>query len=549
VSGRLGAVWPLLALLGLAGCNASRDGAGSALRSSRVGTQPAAEQILYRALDSAPQLLDPSLATDVQTQNIMDDLFEGLTTLDPAGHVVPGIASSWETSPDGLIWVFHLRPEARWSNGAPLTAGDFVYAWRRTTDPATRAEYSQAFAPLRNGMEVATGSKPPSELGVRALDAHTLRVELGAPTPYLPQLLTNMYLQPLYEPVIRKFGGDWVRAGNLVSDGPFVLAENVIGNRLTLEKNPNYWDAAHVKLQRVVYYVVEDRAAQAQRFFAGQVQYIQTFPTTDLPYLRARLGDQVVTAPYYGTFKIGVNVTHPPFQGNRALRLALDLAVDREMITEHVLNGAGFPAYSLIPPLEGYAPQLPDWARLTPQARHELARRYYREAGYSARHPLRVEMSFPSGDPVSTLTFEAVAAMWRETLGAEVSLHVLEFKVLLQERRLKKPLLFHDAWIGDYLDPFTFLQLYTIGFELNNSGYANPAFDALLETARTQPQVAERYRYFEQAERVLNDDAVYIPIYFYSVRHLIKPYLKGWAPNIVDRNLSRYMVLLEHEGS
>ena len=540
---------PLLAALALGGCNASREGAGTAAATIRVGTQPAAEQILYRALDSAPQILDPSLATDVQTQDIMDDLFEGLTTLDPAGHVVPGIASTWESSPDGLTWIFHLRPEARWSNGEPLTAGDFVYAWRRTTNPATRAEYAQALAPLLNGMEVATGKKPPSELGVTALDAHTLKVVLAAPTPYLPQLLTNMYLQPLYEPVIRRYGDDWVRAGNLVSDGPFVLAENVIGNRLTLEKNPQYWDASHVKLQRVVYYVVEDRAAQAQRFLAGQVQYIQTFPTTDLPFLRARLGTQVVTAPYFGTFKIGINLTRPPFKGNRALRLALDLAVDREMLAEHVLNGAGFPAYSLIPPLEGYTPQLPDWAQLTTAARHALAQRYYREAGYSAAHPLRVEMSFPSGDPVSVLTFEAVAAMWRETLGAEVSLHVMEFKVLLQERRLKKTILFHDAWIGDYLDPFTFLELYKTGFELNNTGYENPAFDALLEQARTQPQVAERYRYFEQAERLLNDDAASISLYFYSVRHLVQPYLAGWAPNIVDRNFSRYMFLLEHEGN
>jgi oligopeptide transport system substrate-binding protein len=543
------AVWPLLAVLGLAGCNASRESTPASVGTIRVGTQLAAEQVLYRTLDSAPQMLDPSLATDVPTQTLMDDLFEGLTTLDPQGHVVPGVASSWDTTPDGLTWVFHLRPEARWSNGEPLTAADFVYAWRRTTDPVTRAEYSQALAPLLNGIEVATGKKPPTDLGVTAIDAHTLKVQLAAPTPYLPQLLTNMYLQPEYEPVIRRLGDDWARAGNMVSDGPFMLTENVIGSRITLEKNPHYWDAAHVKLQRVVYYTLDDRAAQAQRFLAGQVQFVMTFPTTDLPFLRARLGDQVVTAPYFGNFKIGINVTRPPFKDNRPLRLALDLAVDREMITAHVLNGAGFPAYSLIPPLEGYTQQLPDWAQLTPQARHELARRYYREAGYSPAHPLRTEMAFSSGDPVTTLTYEAVAAMWRDNLGAEVGLHVMEFKILLQERRLKKPILFHDAWIGDFLDPFTFLQLYTTGFELNNSGYENPAFDALLDQARAQPQVSERYRYFEQAERLLNDDAAYIPIYFYSVRHLVKPYLKGWSANIEDRNLSRYMYLLEHEGN
>jgi oligopeptide transport system substrate-binding protein len=391
--------------------------------------------------------------------------------------------------------------------------------------------------------------RPPADLGVSAPDAHTLRVQLESPTPYLPQLLTNAYLIPQRESVIRRYGDDWTRPEHMISNGPFVLRENVIGSRLTLEKNPYYWDAANVKLQRVIYYVLEDRNAQAQRFMAGQVQFIQTIPTTDLPYLRAQLGAQVVVAPYFGTYKIGINQTRPPFKDNRKLRLALDLAVDRELIAQHVLNGAGFPAYTVTPPLAGYPAQIPDWARLGASERHELARRYYREAGYSAAHPLRAELSVASGDPVTTLTYEAVIAMWRETLGAEVSLHELEFKILLQERRLKKPELFHDAWIGDYLDPFTFLQLTQTGFELNNGGYSNPAFDALLAEANKQPELQERYRYLGAAEHLLNDDAAYIPIYYYAVRHLAKPYLKGWEPNIVDRNLSRYMYLLEHEGN
>jgi len=541
--------WALLAAIGLAGCNAQHPSTAIPAPAIHVGTQLAAEQVLSRTLDSAPPLLDPSLTTDVTTQFVMDDLFEGLTTLAPDGSVVPGVASSWETSADGLTWTFHLRPEARWSNGSALTAADFVYAWRRTVDPATRAEYAQALSPILHGLDVATGARPPNELGVTALDAHTLRVQLGAPTPYLPQLLTNMYLMPLYEPAIRRYGDDWTRADNMVSNGPFKLRENIIGSRLTLDKNPNYWDAANVKLQRVIYYVVEDRTAQAQRFLAGQVQFIMTLPTTDLPYYRSRLGEQVVVAPYFGTLKVGVNVTRPPFKGNRALRLALDLALDREMIAERVLNGAGFAAYTITPPLPGYSQPIPAWATLSVSARHELARRYYREAGYSASRPLRAELSSSSGDQGSTLMYEAIIAMWRETLGAQVSLHEMEFKILLQERRLKKPELFHDAWIGDYLDPYTFLEQLNTGFELNNSGYSNPAYDTLLDKANQQTDLQERYRYLAAAEALSNDDAAYIPVYYYAVRHLVKPYLKGWAPNIVDRNLSRYMYLLEHEGN
>jgi oligopeptide transport system substrate-binding protein len=539
----------LLAAVLLAGCHEQHSPTVTPTAGIRVGTQLAAEQILSRTLDSAPPLIDPSLITDVPSQYIMDDLFEGLTTLAPNGDVVPGTASRWDVSADGLTWVFHLRPEARWSDGSALSASDFVYAWRRTADPATRAEYAEALAPILHGLEIARGKLPPTELGATALDAHTLKVQLAAPTPYLPQLLTNAYLVPQRASVIQRYGDDWTRPGNMVSNGPFLLRENVIGSRVTLDKNPYYWDAANVKLQRVIFYVLEDRTAQAQRFLAGQVQFIQTFPTTDLPFLRARLGSQVVLAPYFGIFRIGVNQTRPPFKDNFPLRMALDLAVDREMIAQHVLNGAGFPAYTITPPLTGYTPQIPDWAKLSVSDRHELARRYYREAGYSAVHPLKAELSVSSGDPVTTLTYEAVIAMWRDILGADVSLHELEFKVLLQERRLKKPDMFHDAWIGDYLDPVTFLQLMTTGFVLNNSGYSNPAFDALINLAGQQPDIAERYRDLGQAERLINDDASYIPIYYYSVRHLAKPYLKGWQPNIVDRNLSRYMYLLEHEGN
>jgi oligopeptide transport system substrate-binding protein len=539
----------LLAAIGLAGCNAQHPSTAIPTPAIHVGTQLAAEQVLSRTLDNAPQALDPSLTVDVSAQVIMDDLFEGLTTLAPDGSVVPGVASSWQTSADGLTWTFHLRPEARWSNGTPLTAADFVYAWRRMVDPATRAQYAQALSPILHGLDVATGVRPPSDLGVTAIDAHTLRVQLGSPTPYLPQLLTNMYLQPLYEPVIRRYGDDWTRAANMVSDGPFMLHENIIGSRLILDKNPYYWDAANVKLQRVIYYVVDDRSAQAQRFLAGQVQFTSSYPTTDLPFLRSHLGEQVVVAPYFTTMRVGLNVTRPPFKGNRALRMALNLAVDREMITEHVLNGAGFPAYTTTPPLPDYPTPTPDWAQLPVKARHELARRYYREAGYSASRPLRAELSSSSGDPVTTLIYEALIAMWRETLGAQVSLHEMEFKILLQETRLKKLELFHDAWTGDYLDPYTFLELLNTGFELNNSGYSNSAYDTLLDKANQQTNLHERYRYLAAAEALSNDDAAYIPVYYYAVRHLAKPYLKGWAPNIVDRNLSRYMYLLEHEGN
>jgi oligopeptide transport system substrate-binding protein len=514
----------------------------------RVGTALAAEQVLSRTIDSAPSSLDPSLVTDVPAQHVLDDLFEGLVRLSSDGRALPGVAQSWETSADGLSWTFHLRPEARWSNGAPLTAADFVYGWRRTVDPKTAAAYAQAVAPVLNAFEIATGKRAVSDLGVEAVDAHTLRVRLSEPTPYLPFLLTNAWMDPLYRPVLEQYGDDWTRPEHIVSNGPFVLRENVIGSRLTFERNPQYWGVNEVRLQRVVYYALEDRNAQSQRYLSGQVQFVETIPTTDIPWLRRELGDQVVIKPYFGTFMIGVNDLQPPFRANPKLRLALSIALDRETLTEKVVNGAGFPAYTLMPPLEGYVQQLPEWAHLPQAQRHALARRLYREAGYSREHPLRAELVITAGDPVTNLTYEAVCAMWRTVLGAEIGLHPEEFKVLLQNNRLHQNILFHNAWIGDYPDPYTFMQLYKTGFDLNYGAYSRPAYDALLAQAARLTTNAERYRVYEQAERYINEDGAYIPLYYYAVRHLVKPYLRGFAPDIVDRNPSRDMYLLEHEG-
>ncbi|HMV71607.1 MAG TPA: peptide ABC transporter substrate-binding protein [Pseudomonadales bacterium] len=320
---------------------------------------------------------------------MVDDLFEGLTAFGADGQPGPGVASSWETSENGLIWIFHLRPDARWSNGEPLTAENFVYGWRRTVDPKTAAAYAQAVAPVLNAYEIATGKRPVSDLGVTAVDAHTLRVELSEPAPYLPFLMTNAWMYPLYRPAIERHGDAWTRVGNIVTNGPFRLVENVIGNRIALEKNPAYWDAANVRLTGVDYLILEDRNAQSQRFMADQVQFVDAVQATDLPWLRERLGSEVVIEPYFGTFMIGINDLEGPFRGNRKLRLALSVAIDRDKLAKYVLNGAGFPAYSLMPPLDGYQQQIPDWAKLSTKDRHALARRLYQEAGYSEQKPLR----------------------------------------------------------------------------------------------------------------------------------------------------------------
>jgi oligopeptide transport system substrate-binding protein len=513
-----------------------------------VGSALAGVQSLDRALDDTPRSIDPQLATDVPGQRVLDDLFEGLTTVDIAGKASAAVASSWESSADGRTWVFHLRPQARWSNGAPLTAADFVYSWRRVVDPKTGAEYAQGMAAIDNALQIAAGKLPTDALGVEALDAHTLKVRLSGPTPYLLDLLAQQYTYPVYEPAIRQYGDDWVRPEHLVCNGAFVLRENVLGSRITLEKNDKYWDAAHVHLQRVIYYILVDGSAQVSRFLAGDVDWTDSFPASQRSWLRSVLGEQVVNSPYFGDYMLGMNFTLPPFKDNLPLRQALVLALDREPLTHYMREGVFQPSYTLMPPLPDYQLPVPEWSTLSDDARHQLARRLYAQAGYSDRHRLRLELDTTMLDTGSRHYLEAVAANWRSVLGAEIHIDEREFKVLLQDLQLHKLVLFHDAWIGDYPDPYTFMQIFYTGNGNNHEGYSNPRFDQLVDAAGNETDNARRFRLFEQAERLLDDDAAFIPLYYYATRHLVKPYLRGWESNVMDRNLSRYMYLLEHQG-
>jgi oligopeptide transport system substrate-binding protein len=511
-----------------------------------VGTRLAVEQVVDRGLDAMPRTLDPSLSVDTTGQDVIGDLFEGLTTLSMTGKVVPGVATSWTVSPDGKTWIFHLRPNARWSNGDPVTAADFVYAWRREVDPKTGAQYAGALSPIVNALPIATGKAPVDSLGVTAVDPLTLRVSLNAPTPYLPFLLADNYMQPLPRATIERYGESWTRPGLMVSNGPFELQELVIGDRITLVKNPYYWDAAHVHLTRVTYYPL-DYGQQLDRYLAGDLAYTSGFVASQYRWLKSHLGSQVVSGPYFGTVMLAFNVTTPPFAHNRDLRLALSMAIDRRILAEKLSQGLVQPAYQLMPPLAGYHAPVPAWASWSAARRHAEARQLYAAAGYSAAHPLHVELDYPT-QPAQRDFFDALAAMWRINLGADVEPYNEEFRVLQQDNQLHKTKLFWNAWIGDFPDPFTFLQLYETGFQQNDGGYSNPAFDTLLDKATEQAHVPARYGYFELAEAVLNDDAPYIAISFYSTQNLVKPYLKGVASNIEGRNLSKYMYVLEHTG-
>ena len=539
---------PMVAPLFLFGCTKS-GGTSMAAPAIQVSTDLAADQVINRHLEADPRTLDPSLSEDVPGAIVLVDLFEGLTTSAIDGSIVPGVAASWDTSQDGKTWTFHLRKEARWSNGEPVTAGDFVYAWRREVDPKTGSEYSQALAPIENALEIIDGKMPVDELGVQATGPQTLVVHLHAPTAYFLYLLSNAYLDPIYAPAVKQWGDAWTQPGHMISNGPFVLTDRVLHGHIALAKNPKYWDAGQVHLTRVNYVVVDDRSAATNEYLAGDLDLTDRISPSDKERLQQMIGSQVVLSPSFATAMFSMNLDRPPFAGNPKLRQALSAAVDRVPLMQYVWRGIGVPAVSVMPQLMGYDPAVPDWAEMTDDARHAYARKLYQEAGYNDKHPLETVLTYATGGPDDRRFMEAVTAMWQLNLGAKVQIYNVEWKILLQQRQQKVLSLYWDAWQGDFPDPYTFLQLFESTNGFNAGDYRNPTYDALVEKASVSNDPTERFQLFHRAEEMLNQDAVTIPVYYYMNPHLIKPYVKGWQSNVMDRLLSRYMYILAHQES
>lgn len=530
----------LAALLAAGATGCSRD---AATARSDEDAAPAGSGHLRRQIDDFPRTLDPSLSTEIPAQRVLDDLFEGLVRLDSAGNTIPGVAKRWMQSDDGRRWTFELREDARWSNGDRVTAQDFVYAWRRLVDPATRSRSVQQVAAIHNALAIAEGDKQPDALGVAALGDHALEVHLERRVPWFLYLLTNNFLMPLHRPTIEAQGSGWARAGTLVGNGPFVLGAMRINGPMRLERNPHHPEAGALRLQTVTHYPVRDRGATTSRYLAGDLDVTDGFQLDDMDWLRQRLlPGELRLAPYFGTVMFGFQTAKPPFD-DRALRLALNLAIDREVLADKLLRRVYLPAWTVVPPMAGYAAPVPDWAHRPAAERHARARELYAEAGYSSARPLRVEMVYPTQGQDVRRVLEAITAMWRSVLGAEVKLVNQEFRVFVDNRTIGRHLFCFNAWIGDYPDPLTFLDLPRTTSAENWVNYANPRYDALLDQALASPDDAARLALYAQAERVRTDDAIDLPLYYYQSRHLIKPEVRGWQDNVMDRHPSRELWL------
>ncbi|MGY6587672.1 MAG: peptide ABC transporter substrate-binding protein [Wenzhouxiangella sp.] len=505
----------------------------------------AERQVLLRGNGEEPQTLDPHLAEGVPAANILRDLFEGLTTTAPDGRIIPGAAIHWDISRDGLTYTFYLDPAGRWSNGEPVTADDFVWSWRRVVNPSTGAAYARMLAPVVNAEAIFSAELPPEDLGVTALNDTTFQVQLSSPTPYFLGLLTHPTTYPVHQASFEAHGSAHVRPGNLVSNGAFVLDDWQLRSRINVVRNPYFRQVDQVLIEQVTFFPFEDENTEFNRFRAGDLHWTYQVPSNQFRWLEQNMAEALHVSPWFGTYFFSFNLTREPFRDSLELRQALNLAVDRDILTQRVTRFGEIPTFTLVPPgLPDYQPPEPEYAQWTQAEREARARELYARAGFSDSNPLVVELRYNTSENHRKIAV-AVAAMWKQTLGVQTRLVNEEFRVFLQNRAQRRVTqVFRSGWIGDYQDAFTFLELFHSEHGRNDAGYNNPRFDRLLEQIASERIPSRRRNLMVEAERMLLADQVILPVFTYVTKRLVDPRLQGWQENVMDQHLSRHMFLV-----
>ena len=503
------------------------------------------QKILLICNGTEPQSLDPSLANGIPEKELLEALFEGLVLDDPHnnGSYLPGVAESWEHNADYSSWTFHLRKNARWSNGEPVTARDFVFAGQRVLTASLGATHSDRYINVKGAMEYVEGKLTDfDQVGIHAVDDYTLRYDLTGPTPYFLIRVTDQAFFPENAASILKFGTmgqrntPWTKPGNLVGNGPFMLTEWRENDVVVVRKNPNYWDAATVKLNEIRFFSIEDYSTMDRAFWAGQLHVTLTVPLDKVPRYRREHPDTFQIAPYLGVYSYMLNVKQKPLDDVR-VRQALSLAIDRDAIVKNILRGKQQPATGYVPPgIPGYTPT--NMVSYQP----DKARQLLAEAGYphGAGFP-KINIFINTSEAHRTIA-EAIQQMWKSELGIQVGITNQEWKVYLDTITKHNFDIARLGWIGD-LDPIGFLDTFRTGSPDNISNWSNPQFDGLMHQSDQTGDPIARDKILAQAEQVLLGDACAIPIYWYTSTHLVHPTVIGWEPNLLDTHPWKFIDL------
>lgn len=534
------AAFVLAAALSLAGCSGKVERPAC----------PAGQVCLEYGNSSDPTSLDPQKISLVNEGVIIGDLMVGLVEDGPDGRPVPGIAQSWETSADGLVWTFHLR-RALWSDGASVAADDFVFAYRRLLDPRTASPYAYLLYLLKNGEAVNAGKAAPSTLGVRAIDALTLELTLAHPAPHLPQILKHASAYPIPRHAVERWGDAWADPSHYVSDGPYRPVSWVLGDHIRVVKNPRFYDAAHVCVDRIDYYPTNDAISAERRVKRGELDVNTSIQSNRVAFLRkpGEMPAYVRIHPYLAVVYLVFNAHDVPAFRDVRVRQALSMAVDRDFITGKLLRAGQSPAYAFVPP--GTANDLgvahAPWAGWSLARRQAEAIRLLRAAGYGPTHSLAFELKLPNSSDAILQTPAIQADL--KAIGVKASLVQNETQIAFDAFANSDFQAGLASWTGDYDDPMSFLGIFTAGAGVKNyGGYANPAYDTLLARADHEADAARRSANLAQAEQTLIDDAPVAPLYFTVSRNLVNPRITGWTGNLLDFHRARYLCMKPRTG-
>jgi oligopeptide transport system substrate-binding protein len=512
-------------------------------------TDPPAGQNLRYVSGSEPESLDPEVSDGQPEGRIDMALYEGLTEIDPkTAQPIPAIASSWEPNGDNTVFTFHLRPEARWSDGTPITSADFVYSFRRGLSPALASRSAYLAFDIVNAEDYNSGKAPAESVGVDAVDAHTLRIRLRRPAPFLPGLLTNQFFKPVPRQAVEQYGDGWTKPGHLVASGPFMLKTWRPYDRLVVVRNPEYWDAVHVRLESITFFPLEDQTTIMNLYEAGDIDAFlnHTVPAGWIESLR-HYGDYM-DAPELTNTYVCLNTTRPPMNDLR-VRQAFNAAIDKVGLAQYLHSAK--PLFTFLPDelFQGYPP-----VRGEPfdpaHARALLAEAGYHDANGQydpSRFPIdQVEYLYNTVD-VNRQVGEFLQAQWKQNLGLTVPLKNAEWRTFLQTRAdLDYRGMARGAWVGDYVDPFTFLNLFsTLGAE-NCTGWSDATYQQMLSDANREPDRERRYALLGRAEQYLLDHQPVLPLLTQSTNFMRKPYVKGLYANALTMHAWKY-VYIEHD--
>ena len=489
---------------------------------------PPEQQTFVTNIGTEPTTIDPQLVEETAGSAIVNDLFEGLYVLDASGKTQPAGALSYELDSTGTVYTFKLRPEAKWSNGEPVTAADYVYGWQRAANPKTASNYAWfiELMGIANASEVIQGKKSPDALGVKALDEHTLQVTLKNPVPFFLKTLAHYTTFPAPKATIEKYGKEWVKPGNIVSNGAFVLKEWTPNERLSAERNTHYWNNQHTVLNKVIYLEIVSETAAYNRYRTGELHYT-TYPLEQYKQLKSKSPEELVSVPTLASYYYVFNTQRKPFD-NPKVRKALSLAIDRETITDKILGQGQIAAYSFTPPIvDGFELKKPASQLQSKEERIKQAKALLAEAGYGPDKPLTVDILYNTNESHKKIAL-AVSSMWKHNLGVTATLNNMEWKTMVSALNEGDFGVSRYGWNGDYNDASTFLDIMTSSSSANSGKWFNKEYDALLAKAHDSLDPAERNTLYQQAEALIDADAPIAPIYFSVKSRLLKPFVKGY---------------------